>query len=312
MLSRVADRLYWMARYLERAENTARLINVHNALLLDLPADADMDWQPLLDILGCKEAAFRESANGYDTTAVQRFLVRDESNTSSLFSSLRGARENARTTRDLLPTEAWRAVNELQLYVQEHTSRTTSKRGQEQLVEIVKRCQTITGLLAGTMSQGAAYQFIRIGRNLERADMTTRLIDVAAALLLDRGKDLARYDNTLWMAVLRSLSGYQMYRQHVRRRISGPDVIMYILADQDFPRSVSHCLQEVAASLESLPHPEQPQAALNSVTDLLDRIDSDALGPAEIHELVDRLQIEFGRIHETIHSTWLNPKANAL
>lgn len=310
MLSRVAERVYWMARYLERAENTARLINVHHALLLDLPSEANIGWEPLLDILGCREA-FDSSGAHPDAGAVQSFIAADVGNPSSLLSSLQEARENARTTRELVPTEAWRAVNELHLYARQKLPLEVARSRHEVLTQIIRRCQGISGLLAGTMSQGVAYHFIRVGRNLERADMTTRLIDVATAVLLSDRGELRRYNNTLWMAILRSMSAYQMYRQHVRRRVLGSDVIEYLLKNAEFPRAVVHCLGEVAASLRKLPNPDAAIEKSDSVIAQLRAVDTSALDIAGIHALIDDLQLDIGAVHVAIQRTWFLPEEAA-
>jgi uncharacterized alpha-E superfamily protein len=296
-----------MARYLERAENTARLLDVHYTLLLDLPADAKIGWDPILAILGGLEK-FLDEAPSHNARAVQHFLIRDPKNPGSLISALRGARENARTTRDLIPTEAWRAINELQLFAQQSLAREKGRNRHDALTQTITRCQTISGLLAGTMSQGPAYQFICVGRSLERADMTSRLIDVAASIFLSGRDDLRHYDNTLWMAILRSLSGYQMYRQYVRRRVHGPDVIDFLLTDSDFPRTVSHCMREARGCLRKLPKPEHALAALEGVTRTLQSIETRELSPGAIHQLIDRIQIEISVVHEAISSTWLRPE----
>jgi uncharacterized alpha-E superfamily protein len=310
MLSRVAERVYWMARYLERVENTARLINVHHALLLDLPSEANIGWGPLLDILGCREA-FDSSAANSDSDSVQSFIAADMANPSSLLSSLQQARENARTTRELVPTEGWRAVNQLHLYAREKLPRESAQNRHDVLTGIISRCQGISGLLAGTMSQGIAYQFIRVGRNLERADMTTRLIDVAAAVLLSDRGELRRYNNTLWMAILRSMSAYQMYRQHVRRRVLGSDVIEYLLKNSEFPRAVVHCLGEVETSLRKLPKPEAALERTGSVIAKLRGVDTSSLDIGGMHELIDELQLDVGAVHTAIQRTWFLPEEAA-
>jgi uncharacterized alpha-E superfamily protein len=310
MLSRVAERVYWMARYLERVENTARLINVHHALLLDLPSEANIGWGPLLDILGCREA-FDSSAANSDSDSVQGFIAADMANPSSLLSSLQQARENARTTRELVPTEGWRAVNQLHLYAREKLPRESAQNRHDVLTGIISRCQGISGLLAGTMSQGVAYQFIRVGRNLERADMTTRLIDVAAAVLLSDRGELRRYNNTLWMAILRSMSAYQMYRQHVRRRVLGSDVIEYLLKNSEFPRAVVHCLGEVETSLRKLPKPEAALERTGSVIAKLRGVDTSSLDIGGMHELIDELQLDVGAVHTAIQRTWFLPEEAA-
>ena len=228
LLSRVAERIYWTARYLERAETTSRLARVYGNLLLDLPREAGLSWDVLVQITGGGDR-YRELHPSPSVDTAERFFVADRDNPSSVRSSLAFARESVRTTRDIVPSEAWRSINELCLWVTQELDAETSHRRRYGIhSRVVERCQQISGLLADTMSHDAAYQFFRLGRGIERADMTTRIIDVAAAMLLGR-ENLARFDNTLWMAVLQSLSAYQMYRQKVRRRIYGPDVIAYLL-----------------------------------------------------------------------------------
>ena len=174
-----------------------------------------------------------------------------------------------RTTRDIVPSEAWRSINELCLWVTQELDAETSHRRRYGIhSRVVERCQQISGLLADTMSHDAAYQFFRLGRGIERADMTTRIIDVAAAMLLGR-ENLARFDNSLWMAVLQSLSAYQMYRQKVRRRIYGPDVIAYLLKDTQFPRAIAFSLREIGAALAMLPRSGEPIKKLGDLRRML-------------------------------------------
>ena len=307
MLSKVANRVYWMGRALERAENIARLLAVYDGLLLDLPPDAELGPGELLVILGVPELTAKAIATAGDR-AMLHYLVADADNPSSLLASLSRARENARTSRDVFPNEAWRAVNELFLYARERLPRMAARRQRfDEFKAIVSHGQQITGLLSGTMSHGPAYQFLRMGRNLERADMTTRVIDVAAAILLSGRPGLARYDNTLWMAVLRSLSAYQMYRQYVRRRIVGTDVITFLLHDQEFPRAVRHCLRELRAALTALPKHESSENQLQKVIARLGKVRADALDHAALHQLIDELQLDFAALDRAIRRTWFSP-----
>jgi uncharacterized alpha-E superfamily protein len=208
LLSRVAERIYWSARYLERAETTSRLARVYGNLLLDLPRQAGLRWDMIVEITGCGDL-YRELRPSPGLDTAERFFVADRDNPSSVRSSLTNARESIRTTRDIVPSEAWRSVNELCMYVgQELDAATSHRRRYAILSTVVEGCQQISGMLADTMSHDAAYHLFRTGRALERADMATRIIDVAAAALLGR-EELARFDNTLWMAVLQSQSAYQ-------------------------------------------------------------------------------------------------------
>ena len=246
MLSRVAERMYWAARYLERAENTARLVRVYDAALLDLPEQAGVGWPILVDICGDE--------------LLRRFA---------------GA---------------------------------SPRRRHEVLSGVVQHAQQLTGLLSGTMSHGDAYSFICLGRNLERADMTTRIIDVAAATLLRSAVSEARLDNTLWMAVLKSLSGYQMYRQYVRRRIRDEDVIRFLLGDTLFPRAVTHCLIELEAAMRGLPNHEGPLRAVLRLQRMVDAQQPEAIEEAALRRLMDELQLELAGIHGQVSAAWFLPE----
>ncbi|MGB5438816.1 MAG: alpha-E domain-containing protein [Gammaproteobacteria bacterium] len=305
MLSRVAERLYWTARYLERAENTARLVKVYSYLMLDLPSGIGLDWHQLVDISGAQEY-FDKNYRTSGERNVIKFMLSDTDSQGSLLTSLAMARENIRTTRDLVPSEGWEHVNELYLFARKKlTGKAPLKDRYEFLSEIVMRTQQITGLLAGTMSHGAAYQFIRVGRNLERADMTTRIIDVGSTTLIAPGVELERLENRLWTYVLRSLSGHQMYRQYMRRRVQAERVLAFLLQDTDFPRAVAHTLGEIASCLENrLPHNDEPLRAALRLQRLVAEANVEKLLAEGLHEFLDRLQQEFGNLHEQIAGTW--------
>jgi uncharacterized alpha-E superfamily protein len=310
LLSRVAERIYWSARYLERAETTSRIARVYGNLLLDLPRQARLGWDPLIEITG-GAALYRELYPNPSADTSERFFVADRNNPSSMRSSLAFARESIRTTRDIVPSEAWRSVNELYMYVSQELDADTSHRRRYGIhSRVVEGCQQISGLLADTMSHDAGYQFFRVGRSLERTDMTTRILDVAAATLLGR-EDLARFDNSLWMAVLQSVSAYQMYRQKMRRGISGPDVIRYLLKDEQFPRAIAFSLRELGASLAMLPRSADPLGKLGDLRRMLARPKVLELDLAELHRWIDDAQLALGDLHGLILATWFRPSTSA-
>lgn len=308
MLSRVAERVYWLARYIERAENTARMITSFHLVSLDMPKAVQLSWKGLVAVTGTDDI-FDEHYQRDDERNCVKFLMADHYNPSSIFSSLKSARENVRTTRDLVPSEAWEIVNELFLFARDNMDTGIGKRGRYQfLSEIVQRCQTLTGLLAGCMSHDPAYDFIRLGRNLERADMTSRQIDIGAIRFLKKSSDdPSPYDGLLWTSILRSQSGFQMYRQHVKRRINGVDVVRFLLQDIPFPRAVAHALRYVQEALERLPRNEMPlrlvmQARRHALGADVDQLISED----RLHDFIDTLQQDIGQIHDAIVDTWFS------
>ena len=302
MLSRVAENLYWMARYLERAENTARLINSTTQLLLDLPRGASFGWDVLLRVAGLDDLYGRTYGEPNEADIV-RFLIHDEANPSSIASSVRFARENTRTFREVLPREFWERVNALYLYVRANAADAAGSRSQRYAVldGVIERRQSIVGLLAGTMSHDVAYQFIELGGNVERADMTTRIVDVNSAVLLPNDGAVSRAVlERLWMGTLKALSAYQMYRRHVGVHIEGASVARFLLTDMHFPRSVVRCLSEIEGCLAALP---SSGAAMKAVRVAWRRVESmrcEELAPVVLHEYLDQVQADLGAIHGVV------------
>ncbi len=301
MLSRVANSIYWMGRYLERAENTARLVNVNSHLLLDLPRRVKLGWEPIVDILSNRELfhSFHEEVNEHN---VVNFIIEDKENLGSIISSLSAARENARTIREIIPRESWEQINSIYLQASENKEAIYSRRQRyEYLKNIILSNQLITGLLAGTMTHDEGYKFLRIGRNVERADMTTRIIDVrSASLLPDLEHEQTAFENIQWMGVLKSLTGYQMYRREVRLRISRPDVLKFLLLQEKFPRSVSHTLNQVDECVATLPKSEHVHSSIGVVKKQLLQAKPESLKQDKLHEFIDEIQIGLSDIHNEL------------
>ena len=307
MLARVAESLYWMARYLERAEDTARLINATTMLVMDMPRGASFGWEDLLKVVGLDEP-FHALYDEASETAVMSFLIQDERNPSSIFACVRHARENTRTFREVLPRESWEWVNELYLYTSTHLGHALDRRKRyEVLTEIIRRRQAVVGLLSGTMSRDEGFQFMRLGRNLERADMTSRVLDVSYAINLpyqngQAGLNIAMPD-MIWMSVLHALSAHQMYRRHVDVHARGHKVLAYLLNDLQFPRSVRHCLHEIQFSLDELPGVE-PMHRLQGMLSLVDEADYRKLASSGLHEFCDDIESRLADLNVVIAQTF--------
>ncbi|MFG6667023.1 alpha-E domain-containing protein [Halomonas sp. HNIBRBA4712] len=307
MLSRVAENLYWMARYVERAEDTARLLSVNSHLMLDLPRNLPLGWAPLIEMTGTLEA-FRARFDTFDEQSVVHFLCADTQNSSSILASLASARENLRTTRDVVPREIWEEVNYLYLGVADHAEHGVSPRRRDAFLKnVIRSCQTLTGLIEGTLSHGPARTFIELGRQLERADMTTRILDVRSASLLPQNpEELLPFENLQWMSLLKSLTAYQMYRQQVRLRVRGPDVLRFLLQDPHLPRAIACTLETLSQELQWLPRQDRVAATVSLVR--ADVIDADiqalAHSPSKLHAFIDELQVAFANIHDTLSATY--------
>src|SRR5262245_29865330 len=248
LLSRVADAVYWMARYIERAENVARFIDVNLHLQLDLPLAPAHQWQPLVDTSGDAEV-FKERFGAATEENVIRFLAFDEKNPNSIYSCLRFARENARSVRETISLEMWEQINTMYLQIQ--IQRTTPRH--ETLPELLRGirlgCHMFQGITDATTSYNEAWHFLRMGRMLERADKTSRILDVKYFILLPSPVNVGTpFDDLHWAAVLKSVSGFETYRKQ-RGRISPPDIVEFLVTDREFPRAIRHCVEVTGQSL---------------------------------------------------------------
>jgi uncharacterized alpha-E superfamily protein len=309
LLSRVAESVYWAGRYLERAEATARLVHVHTELFLDLPKAAGLGWTPLLAVTGSGEA-FRHRHPEAGEEHVVGFLATGEDHDGSIVASVARAHANLRVTQAVLPSEAWEVLNELHLWAGQAQHQAVDRRTRlGWTAQLIRQCQLLSGLLDGTMSHDDTYAFLEIGRSVERADMTTRVLDVQAGVLVGQRDSAAPYADLTWMGVLRSLSAHQMFRRTAGSTVSGPAALRFLLRDPQFPRSVERCLIEISRALLELRRHNDPMAGCADLQQLLERAELDLLGPDEpsataLHDYADRLQQGFAGLHDLLVATY--------
>ena len=258
MLSRTADHLFWMSRYMERAENTARMLDVNHQTSL-LPQSADRAEQGWAGVLGISEltAAFGKKFDVVNADNVMQFMVRDISNPSAILSCLEAARENARAVRGKLTTELWETTNQTWLEFNRMLQDDTFERDPAALFEWVKfRSHLSRGVSVGTMLQDESLHFIRIGTFLERADNTARLLDVKFHALAGdyfgawADDDAPEVDFYHWSAILRSVSAFEIYRKVYRNVIRPDKVAELLMLRPDMPRSLAACMNEVVVNLD--------------------------------------------------------------
>lgn len=309
MLSKVAERVYWTARYLERIENTARQVGVYTYLLLDVPRNVNLGWYSLVE-LNSLQPQFDERYKNRDERNVVKFILADDTNPASVVSSLKWVRENVRTTRDVVPVETWELINQLSIYLNDNLHLIAS-RGQRGTVlkQIIAGCQRINGLLYGTMPHDQAWDFMRLGRNLERADQTTRILDagVAAIMATEDADGVINARQIIWGHILRSLGADQSYRRKLRAAVQGGAVVRYLLEDEQFPRAIAHCLNAFEQSAGRLPRSEPVVRFVREQREnlLTDFYFEEAASP-QTRDLLNDLQVALGGVHGAIASNWFN------
>lgn len=310
MLSRVADAIYWMSRLIERAENVARFVDVNMNLMLDLPAEQHEQWAPLVITSGDQEAF--TSRFGEATQAnVTYFLTFDMQNPNSILSCLRSARDNARSVRDIISSEMWEYVNRFYMLVRDAAGVAGVM---EELHSFYKEVKSASHLFCGvtdnTMSHAQGWQWARMGRMIERADKTSRILDVKYFILLPSVQDVGSpYDNIQWAALLKSASPLEMYRKRYQR-IQPDNVLAFLILDSDFPRAIRFCLDEADAAMRDITG-SPPGTFSNAAEQQLGRLRSelnfaqlqDIIGGG-VHEYLDNFQARLNQVGVSIVETF--------
>lgn len=309
MLSRVAEAIYWMSRYIERAENTARFIDVNLNLMLDLPAGSAEQWEPLLRATA-DLPVFSEHYDSATAENVIEFMTFDPDNPNSILRCLHIARENARSVREVISSEMWEQINTFHLMVTSASFQGLMGNPYGFFSRVKNESHLLWGLTDATMSHGEAWHFGRLGRLLERADKTSRILDVKYFILLPAVSDVGSpFDNLQWSALLRSASALEMYRKR-HGRIAPDKVVDFLLLDHDFPRSVRFCIckaeESLRATLGSAPGTFSNTAdqQMGRLRGRLDYLSVEEIISVGLHEFLDALQQEMNTAGEAIFDTF--------
>jgi uncharacterized alpha-E superfamily protein len=316
MLSRVADSMFWMSRYIERAENIARFIDVNALLTMELGDAVHEQWGPLVAVTGDEEA-FRESYSAPTRANVMRFLTFDENYPNSIVSCLAGARENARIVREYISTGMWEQLNKFYLMVQDQAKLDVALDAESEFYSEVRAgAQLFVGVTDGTLSHGEGWHFARLGRMLERADKTSRILDVRYFLLLPQITDVGTpLDIVQWSALLRSASALNMYRT-IHGRLQPNKIAEFLLLDPDFPRAVRHCADVAERSLRAITgtptrtFKNDAEKKLGRLRSELDYTSIDDVLHEGFHEFIDRLQIRLNEVGEAVQEGLLAPRSS--
>src|SRR5438093_747204 len=292
MLSRLADSLYWMSRYVERAENVARFIDVNTWLSLDLPAGYQEQWSPLIHTTG-DDALF---AQHYEQTSKQNvihFLTFDSRNPNSILSSIAAARENARLARQYITLEMWEQINRFYFTIQNGAQSAARgfPPGADFFAEVTTASHLFLGTLYATMSHNEGWHFCRLGRLIERADKTSRILDTKYYLLLPSIDAVGTpYDDIMWAAFLRSTSAFEMYRKRFQQ-ISPDRIVEFLVLDREFPRAIHYCVVSALASLHTITGTPMGMFS-NAAEQLLGRVVAE-LNYIQVREIIHRGLHEF-------------------
>ena len=315
MLSRVGDSTYWVGRYVERAENNARLLDVNVQMLLDFEnrsAETDRQfWLPILSTLEDTEL-FRQLHPEFNAAAVLDYVTFEPRNPNSIQSCIGFARENARAVRDQISSEMWEKINGLYLYFRDGTAvRDFRANSHEFYDKVTYASQLIQGVTNATMTHGEAWRFIQAGKFIERADCTSRILDLKYHILLPSGEQVGgNVDISQWMYVLRSCSGMEAYLKIRRGDVTPWGVAEFLICHHEFPRSIRFCVDRLDSVLHDISRTEEghfsnePERLSGLLRSQLDFATIDGIFQHGLHEYLDGVQERLIELDVAFHRTY--------
>ncbi len=316
MLSRVAESMFWMSRYIERAENTARFLDVNFHLLLDLDKITEVDsrayWEPLIMVTDDRER-FLTLHSEFTAPAVSDFLVFNRNNPNSIFSCIALARENARSVIETIASEMWEQINRLYHFLNTTDPSILQRDPYNFYQELKNGSHLFQGITDATFSRGEAWDFVQAGRYLERADNTSRLVDVKYHLLMNPNKDeLDPVDNIQWMAVLKSCSALEAFRKVYLSRIEPETVLQYLVLDRHFPRTIYFCVTMLQEALWRISGSRRREFS-NDADRLVGKLEAelnyttiDDIYQLGLHAWLEDLQKKLARIGDQVYQTYFS------
>lgn len=312
MISRVAQSIYWINRYIERAENYARFIDVNHRLTMDLPPDLEEQWRPLVQTTGDNEKFEQKFGENYTKDNVVNFLVFDEGNANSIISCLSQARENARTVREIISSEMWLQINELYINIKKGINKKHwDEEGLSEILRLIKiGSQSFEGITDSTLSHGEGWHFGVLGRNLERADKTARILDMKYYYLLPKVQDVnTPLDMLEWSALLKSASAFEMYRKQYGK-LETKKIISFLALDRNFPRSMHFCLIAAERSLHAITgtsiftYGNEVEKLIGKLRSEMDYTDIEDIMRQGLHEYLDFFQMRHNQVSDAIFETF--------
>lgn len=319
MLSRVANHIYWLGRYLERAENYARFIDVNFNLMQDLPLDLKEQWQPLVAATGDLDL-YLQKHKSFDRQEVMHFLAFDEENPNSMLSAVTRARENARIIRENLSKETWEKVNQLFYILQLGQKKKVWKKEDPRkfFEEVKNQILLIYGLADATVARTEGWCFRQLGQMLERADKTSRILDVKYHILLPSLQEVGTpLDFLHWTALLKSVTGFNTYRR-LYGTIDPSRVVEFLVLNNCFPRSIYYCLKEAERYLHFISgnssggFMNSAEKAMGELRSRLEFAEVDDIISVGLHEYLDTLQLKINHISDLIDSNFFQLKENVI
>ena len=302
MLSRDAEHLYWLSRYVERVENTARLINVNSELMLDFPGDKTLGWKSIIETLDTLDIYQRRYITFKESNVIN-FLSQEKDNPNSIKNCLIKAAYNVKETRDCLPQSSTEQINNLLNEFNKNISKSDRVKPKD-MYRLIEGSQRFFGIINDNFSTGSVFEFIRLGRYIERVDMISRTLDT----LCVSKKNFQTHDfSTLeWASMLRNLSAQGAYREEAKGEIERGNVLKFLFKNKGFPRSIYNCLLEIDKCVAVLPN---NRLLKEEVIKVIERIMSSRVenyDDDKLHDFLSYIQSKIFNLDTRIHKSWFH------
>ncbi|MBV33067.1 MAG: hypothetical protein CMK36_06460 [Porticoccaceae bacterium] len=304
MLSRVAERLFWTARYLERAESLARVIKTLSRLRMDVPKGTELPWTTLLTILG-NHPEYKAYGRALTETNIMKFMISEIEIPTSILFAVNSARENARTTRGVLPTEVWECLNELYLFCKDNANKSVARKNRFKFLnELERRCQLLNGLMMLIQRRDHGYRFITLGHLLERIDFTLRVINTLSSAISERIESNPAFDSLIWAGLLESLAARGSYRRSYGPLVEPDSAINFLVLEPELPRSIAFCVKNLKKAYRPMKKKSVVMPSINLLEQLLLKFNAFDMSDVAIREALEQVLLTAFSISDTSTKTW--------
>ncbi len=304
MLSRVAERLFWTARYLERAESLSRVIKTLSRLRMDVPRGTELPWTTLLTILG-NHSEYRASGRAATETNIMKFMISEIETPTSILFSVNSARENARTTRGVLPTEVWECLNELYLFCKDNADKSVARKNRFKFLnELERRCQLLNGLMMLIQRRDHGYRFITLGHLIERIDFTLRVINTLSSAIAERIESKPAFDSLIWASLLESLAARGSYRRSYGPLVEPDSAISFLVLEPQLPRSIAFCVRNIKKAYRPMKKKAAVMPRIEMLEQLLVKFNAFDMSDVAIREALEQVRLTASSISDISTKTW--------
>ncbi|MAH74091.1 MAG: hypothetical protein CMK29_08360 [Porticoccaceae bacterium] len=304
MLSRVAERLFWTARYLERAESLSRVIKTLSRIRMDVPKGTELPWTSLLTILGNRHE-YIASGRASTETSIMKFMISETETPTSILFAVNSARENARTTRGVLPTEVWECLNELYLFSKDNADKSVARKNRFKFLnELERRCQLLNGLMMLIQRRDHGYRFLTLGHLLERIDFSLRVINTLSRAITERIESNPAFDSLIWAGVLESLAARGSYRRSYGPLVEPDSAINFLVLEPELPRSIAFCVKNIKKAFRPMKKKSVVMPSINLLEQLLLKFNAFDMSEPSVRGELERVRLTASSISDISTKTW--------